>query len=30
MKVNEDGARKRDGDPWWQFVATIDGFNDVR
>jgi hypothetical protein len=30
VKVNEDGARKRDGDPWWQFAAAIDGFNDVR
>jgi hypothetical protein len=30
VKVNEDGARKRGGNPWWQFVNAIDGFNDVR
>jgi hypothetical protein len=30
VRVNEDGARKRDGDPWWQFAAAIEGFNDVR
>jgi hypothetical protein len=30
VKVNEDSARKRDGDPWWQFTTEIDGFNDVR
>jgi hypothetical protein len=30
VKVNEDRARKRDGDPWWQFAAAIDRFNDVR
>jgi hypothetical protein len=30
VKVNEDGARKRDGDRWWQFAAAIDGLNDVR
>jgi hypothetical protein len=29
VKVNEDGARKIDGDPWWQLTAAIDGFNDV-
>jgi hypothetical protein len=29
VTVNEDGARKRDGDPWWQLAAAIDGFNDV-
>jgi hypothetical protein len=30
VKVNEDGARKRDGDLWWQFAAAIHRFNDVR
>jgi hypothetical protein len=30
LKVNEDSARKRDGDPWWQFMTATDGFNDVR
>jgi hypothetical protein len=30
VKVNEDSARKRDGDPWWQFAAAIDGFDDFR
>jgi hypothetical protein len=30
VKVNEDGARKRDGDPWCQFTTVIDEFNDVR
>jgi hypothetical protein len=29
LKVHEDSARKRDGDPWWQFATAIDGFNDV-
>jgi hypothetical protein len=23
VKVNEDSARKRDGDPWWQFTTEI-------
>jgi hypothetical protein len=30
VKVNEESARKRDGDPWWQFATPIDGLNDVR
>jgi hypothetical protein len=30
VKVNEDKARERDGDPWWKFETAIDGFNHVR
>jgi hypothetical protein len=30
VKVNEDGARKIDGNPWWQFLAAIDRLSDVR
>jgi hypothetical protein len=30
VKVNEDKARERDGDPWWKFAAAIAGFNHVR
>jgi hypothetical protein len=30
LKVNEDKARERDGDPWWKFATAISGFNHVR
>jgi hypothetical protein len=30
VKVNEDKARKRDGDPWWKFATAIAGLNHVR
>jgi hypothetical protein len=30
VKVNEDSARTRDGELWWQFTTAIDGSNDVR
>jgi hypothetical protein len=30
VKVNEDKARERDGDPWWKFATTIAGLNHVR
>jgi hypothetical protein len=29
VKVNEDKAYERDGNPWWKFAIAIDGFNDV-
>jgi hypothetical protein len=29
VKVNEDGASKRNGNPWWQFATAIDGLNNV-
>jgi hypothetical protein len=29
VKVNEDKARERDGEPWWKFATEIAGFNHV-
>jgi hypothetical protein len=30
VQVNEDSARKRDGDPWWRFASAVEGFSKIR